>query len=1134
MAQTTSLVFNGGSIPSPAPTPSGTGKAKLLKIGEITITEQGVQVTKKVICDPDSVTTVAPFMEVLTSAKLAELVNANSVLVLDDGEMQYLMADARVTVEDETPVCTSVSFLGLSRENRAKVEYPCVRITDELTLQQVVNVGDPVETDFSRVLADPDDADPKTLIDKMEVVDAYADPENPDSQPFLKLETIVDEQGNHKVAINEDSLNEGFQQVFTELDYIGDTLEDLPGDEHGYFNSSLVETPGDGTTTSISIDSFRISDGRDVHGESIEFVPTHQEGDIDYGDVYLNPGTYIVSVHYTLQWVGNPRGTFLPLVTNVLSQPFDFSYEHEDIVRATRIVTRTSRQKLTLDIGIDADTPKMGVWVKYLEIAQISSYIHPAVAHDTTLTGNGKLGDPLGVTPAAFGEIKNIPTSISQFRTGDVIPVDGPNGPAKMSRDDLLELTAQNALAGNLAPAFDPIRTEENPYIAYKDSCVYEGELWFFIKNHYGPWDARDVTKNPSMALSTITDGIEYYTEGYMMLTQNKGLDANGGEITINYSVLSDYVPIPNGIGECFFVNPHGYGYGLAIYDENKTCIKVYDAKDSGGYQVTSYWYGCTITPFVDKRAKYARVAGNTVIAGKPILKGIKSSVLPSYIIKACSAIVGINKKTVNYAYKFINKRINLDGTVSDQQYYVCSDFIPIGDEIISVNFGNYDGSSLGIAFYDIYKNFIKGYSAKSNGELVTSLWYKSHVLPDIPRNACYFRISGNPTIHIPCEAVVDVYTSSEVIFSDAPSENKEFFKYYVDCNQDFDAESTNASFEPDLSFDNALIRLPENYSRIGAATPLVLYNHGAGGSVTNDSASGSGSSVVQLLLKRGYAVLFVNGVPENLRNDKYLSASYNGSACHMGSRIFLRSVKKAYDYVVTKYNLSKNVLVAGQSLGGLASLNLLLNKTIPISCVALDAPVIDLYRDAYYSGGWSGGSLNASTQGCVAWMYGWNDCDFEAGTYTIDGVTKSLSELKNSASDMENLWSLNKDKMFGYNPYLEGDCLVSSLDASYIYDFYHDTSADYFGKLLGVPIKIWFGTEDTVNQLGIARNFITKIRKANGCAQLRTIPTSQHCVWNAVTTQGTNPGIDISTTVDGITVGICGAELVYFFDENK
>ena len=191
MAQTTSLVFNGGSIPSPAPAPTGSGKAKLLKIGEIAITEQGEQVTKKVICDPDSVTTVAPFMEVLTSAKLAELVDANSILVLDDGDMQYLMANANITVEGSISVCTAVNFLGLSQENKAKVAYNCTRVTDERTLQQVIEVGEPIETNYKihRIgvrQVHESDTSPKPMTDW--VIDLESpNPEEPDGYDRLTV-----------------------------------------------------------------------------------------------------------------------------------------------------------------------------------------------------------------------------------------------------------------------------------------------------------------------------------------------------------------------------------------------------------------------------------------------------------------------------------------------------------------------------------------------------------------------------------------------------------------------------------------------------------------------------------------------------------------------------------------------------------------------------------------------------------------------------------------------------------------------------------------------------------------------------------------------------------------------------------
>lgn len=46
-----------------------------------------------------------------------------------------------------------------------------------------------------------------------------------------------------------------------------------------------------------------------------------------------------------------------------------------------------------------------------------------------------------------FKRIKDWATSITAFRTGDVIPVDGPSGTAKMSKDDMLRETAENAAA---------------------------------------------------------------------------------------------------------------------------------------------------------------------------------------------------------------------------------------------------------------------------------------------------------------------------------------------------------------------------------------------------------------------------------------------------------------------------------------------------------------------------------------------------------------------------------------------------------------------------------------------------------------------------------------------------------------
>ena len=61
-------------------------------------------------------------------------------------------------------------------------------------------------------------------------------------------------------------------------------------------------------------------------------------------------------------------------------------------------------------------------------------------------------------------EIHNLSTTITAFRTGDVIPVDGPSGPAKMSKDDLLKETAENAFKRELDSNFDISETNVDEY----------------------------------------------------------------------------------------------------------------------------------------------------------------------------------------------------------------------------------------------------------------------------------------------------------------------------------------------------------------------------------------------------------------------------------------------------------------------------------------------------------------------------------------------------------------------------------------------------------------------------------------------------------------------------------------------
>ena len=97
--------------------------------------------------------------------------------------------------------------------------------------------------------------------------------------------------------------------------------------------------------------------------------------------------------------------------------------------------------------------------------------------------------------------IKDWAKSITDFRTGDVIPVDGPDGTAKMSKDDLLKETAQNAAASDpvLSAIVEVYVDKGSASVAYlnshanikglKPGWVYAASRYGTISDHTSDWD---------------------------------------------------------------------------------------------------------------------------------------------------------------------------------------------------------------------------------------------------------------------------------------------------------------------------------------------------------------------------------------------------------------------------------------------------------------------------------------------------------------------------------------------------------------------------------------------------------------------------------------------------------------------
>ena len=89
--------------------------------------------------------------------------------------------------------------------------------------------------------------------------------------------------------------------------------------------------------------------------------------------------------------------------------------------------------------------------------------------------------------------INALGNTATDFASDDYIALDGTtNGSRKMKNDSLLKVTAQNAIAGNVAPSFDPTRDNTNPYKA-GESVTYEGKTYTFKVSHYGAWASADV-----------------------------------------------------------------------------------------------------------------------------------------------------------------------------------------------------------------------------------------------------------------------------------------------------------------------------------------------------------------------------------------------------------------------------------------------------------------------------------------------------------------------------------------------------------------------------------------------------------------------------------------------------------------
>ena len=147
-------------------------------------------------------------------------------------------------------------------------------------------------------------------------------------------------------------------------------------------------------------------------------------------------------------------------------------------------------------------------------------------------------------TTVALGNV-HLLDEVTEFPADGCILIDSEtNGPGEMSKDTLLELTAQNTLAGNVAQAFIPNSTTTVAGHLY----VYEGLLYVAkVYGYQGPWDS---SKFEKACLSQVIDNIEKFTGGVFSADFESGYLYQGTTTTIG-DTISFTKRYQEGVWEC-------------------------------------------------------------------------------------------------------------------------------------------------------------------------------------------------------------------------------------------------------------------------------------------------------------------------------------------------------------------------------------------------------------------------------------------------------------------------------------------------------------------------------------------------------------------------------------------------------
>ena len=287
-------------------------------------------------------------------------------------------------------------------------------------------------------------------------------------------------------------------------------------------------------------------------------------------------------------------------------------------------------------------------------------------------------------------------------------------------------------------------------------------------------------------------------------------------------------------------------------------------------------------------------------------------------------------------------------------------------------------------------------------------------------------------------------HSAKDVPIKDA--EPREFIFFTVEFNNYRDVSGSRANEVTDkevMDRCECVLCLPDSYTEDGDETPLIISCHGAGSLVSEARNNVGGVYRVLNCVDAGYAVLDICG------------SAAHGLSVACPEHIF--ALYKAYRYVTKHFNVSKEILLTGASMGGHTAMNFANTFPSLVKAIGIFYPRLNI-DGATVNGHYCIGTFDKTTPNAVT------------------GISTKQRTAAFYRFPDENTWC--EENTAGFNPY---------------------RSHSFVGEdglrcvIPPCPVKIWQGSADVTVDPIMVEEYVRSIRRAGCYVELHLIDGVGH-----------------------------------------